>query len=116
MKKLNLNPKRLNVLHNIIKRKQSDNGKPIPEFSNVTLAQTPYKSWQSLRKAINKCRVELLQSPRKKEAVVPGLAKEVRLLLQNDYEKQTHRNTIGEELKAEVNQIGYILYNARGQR
>ena len=48
--------------------------------------------------------------------MVPGLAKEVRLLLQNDYEKQTHRNTIGEELKAEVNQIGYILYDARGQR
>ena len=62
----------------------------------------PYKSQQSFGKAINKRRVELLQSPRKKEAIVPGLAKEVGLHLQDEYEKQTHGNTISEELKAEI--------------
>ena len=84
------------------KRKQSDNDKSVPELSNVPLAQNLYKSQQSFGKAINKCRVELLQSPRKKKAVVSGLVKEVGLHLQNEYEKQTHGNTISEELKAEI--------------
>ena len=82
------------------KQKQSDNDKPVLELSNLPLAQNPDKSQQSFGKAINKCRVELLQSPRKKKAVVSGLAKEVGLHLQNEYEKQTHGNTITEELKA----------------
>ena len=84
------------------KRKQSDNDKPVSELSNVPLAQNPYKSRQSFGKAMNKCRVELPQSPRKKKAVVSGLAKEVGLYLQNEYEKQAHGNTISEELKAEI--------------
>ena len=71
------------------KRKQSDNDKPVPELSNVPLAQNPYKLRQSFGKTINKCRVELPQSPRKKKAVVSGLAKEVGLHLQNEYEKHT---------------------------
>ena len=71
------------------KRKQSDNDKPVTELSNVPLAQNPCKSRQSFGKAINKSRVELLQSPRKKKAVVSGLAREVGLHLQNEYEKHT---------------------------
>ena len=34
--------------------------------------------------------------------MVSRLAKEVGLHLQNEYEKQTHGNTISEELKAEM--------------
>ena len=83
-------------------RKQSDNDKPVLELSNAPLAQNPYKSRQSLRKAINKCRAEVSQSTRKKKAVVLGLAKEVGLYLQDQYEKQVHGNTISEELKAEI--------------
>ena len=71
------------------KRKQSDNDKPVTELSNVPLAQNPCKSRQSFGNAINKSRVELLQSPRKKKAVVSGLAREVGLHLQNEYEKHT---------------------------
>ena len=87
------------------KWKQSDNHEPVLELSNAPLAQNPYKSWQSFRKVINKCRVELPQSPRKKKAVVSGLAKEVGLHLQNEYEKQTHGNTFSEELKAEIETV-----------
>ena len=71
-------------------------------MSNVPLAQNLYKSRQSFEKAINKCRVELPHSTRKKKAVVSGLAKEVGLHLQNEYEKETHGNTISEELKTEI--------------
>ena len=103
------------------KRKQSDNDKPVTELSNVPLAQNPCKSRQSFGNAINKSRVELLQSPRKKKAVVSGLAKEVGLHLQNEYEKQTHGNTISEELKAEIetfytrSDISYTMPGAKDE-
>ena len=103
------------------KPKQSDNDKPVPEFSNASVAQNPYKLRQNFRKAINKCRVELPQSPRKKKAVVSRLAKEVGLHLQNEYEKQTHGNTISEELKAEVetfytrSDISYTMPGAKDE-
>ena len=84
------------------KQKQSDNDKPVPQLSNVPLAQNPYKSQQSFEKAINKCRVELLQSPRMKKAVVSELVKVAGLHLQNGYQKQTHGNSISDELKAEI--------------
>ena len=71
-------------------------------MSNVPFAQNPYKSQQSFEKAINKCRVELLQSPRMKKAVVLELVKVAGLHLQNGYEKQTHGNSISDELKAEI--------------
>ena len=103
------------------KPKQSDNDKPVPEFLNVSVAQNPYKLRQNFRKASNKCRVELPQSPRKKKAVVSRLAKEVGLHLQNEYEKQTHGNTISEELKAEVetfytrSDISYTMPGAKDE-
>ena len=103
------------------KRKQIDNDKPVPELSNVPLAQNLYKSRQSSGNAINKCRVELLQSLRKKKAVVSGLAKEVGLHLQNEYEKQTQGYTISEELKAEIetfytrSDISYTMPGAKDQ-
>ena len=34
--------------------------------------------------------------------MVSGLAKEVGLHIQNEYEKETHGNTISEELKAKI--------------
>ena len=71
------------------KRKQNCNDKPVLELSNVPLAQNSYKSQQSFGKAIYKCRVELLQSRKKKRAVVSGLAKQVGLHVKNEYEKPT---------------------------
>ena len=90
-------------------------------MSNVPLAQNPYKQQQSSGNTINKCRVELLQSPRKNKAVVSVLAKEVGLHLQNEYEKQTHGNTISEELKAEIetfytrSDISYMMPRAKDE-
>ena len=90
-------------------------------MSNVPLAQNLCKSWQSFGKSINKCRVELPQSPRKNNAVVSGLAKEVGLHLQNEYEKQTHGNTISEELRAEIetfytrSDISYMMPGAKDE-
>ena len=101
------------------KRKQNYNDKPVLKLSNVPLAQNSYKSRQSFGKAIYKCRVELLQSRRKKKAVVSGLAKEVGLHVKNEYEKQTHGNTISEELKAEMEtfytrvDISYMMPGAK---
>ena len=103
------------------KRTQSDNDKPVPELSNVPLAQNLYKSRQGFEKAINKSRVELPHSPRNKKAVVPGLAKEVELHLQNEYEKQTQGYTISEELKADIetfytrSDISYTMPGAKDE-
>ena len=103
------------------KRKQIDNDKPVPESSNVPLAQNLYKSRQGFKKAINKCRVELPHSPRNKKAMVSGLAKEVGLHLQNEYEKQTQGYTISEELKADIetfytrSDISYTMPGAKDQ-
>ena len=66
--KAELKAKEVERVRQYRKRKQSDNDKPVPEL---------YKSRQSFGKAINKYIVELPQSPRKKKAVVSGLAKEV---------------------------------------
>ena len=41
--------------------------------------ENPYRSRQSYGRALNCCRLELPHSPRKKRAVVSGLAKEVGL-------------------------------------
>ena len=103
------------------KRTQSDNDKPVPELSNVPLVQNLYKSRQGFEKAINKSRVELPHSPRNKKAVVPGLAKEVELHLQNEYEKQTQGYTISEELKADIetfytrSDISYTMPGAKDE-
>ena len=103
------------------KRTQSDNDKPAPELSNVPLVQNLYKSRQGFEKAINKSRVELPHSPRNKKAVVPGLAKEVELHLQNEYEKQTQGYTISEELKADIetfytrSDISYTMPGAKDE-
>ena len=103
------------------KRTQSDNDKPVPELSNVPLAQNLYKSRQGFEKAINKSRVEFPHSPRNKKAVVPGLAKEVELHLQNEYEKQTQGYTISEELKADIetfytrSDISYTMPGAKDE-
>ena len=120
-KKTEFKLKELERVRQYRKPKQSDNDKPVPEFSNVSVAQNPYRLRQNFRKAINKCRVELPQSPRKKKAVVSRLAKEVGLHLQNEYEKQTHGNTISEELKAEVetfytrSDISYTMPGAKDE-
>ena len=53
--------------------------------------------------------------------MVSGLAKEVGLHLQNEYEKQTHGNTISEELKAEIetfytrSDISYTMPGAKDE-
>ena len=50
------------------------------------------KSRKRFGKALNRCRTELPHSPGEKTTVVFGLAKEVGLSIQNDYEKQCHGN------------------------
>ena len=113
--------KEVECVRQYCKWKQHDNDKPVPELSNVPLEQNPYKSWQIFGKAINKCRVELPQSPRKKKAMVSKLVKEVGQYLQNEYEKETHGNTISEELKAEIetfytrSDISYTMWGAKNE-
>ena len=49
---------------------------------------------------MNRCRSGLPCSPQKRTAVVSGLAKEVGLSIQNNYEKQCHGNpSLSDELK-----------------
>ena len=50
------------------------------------------KSRKRFGKALNRCRTELPHSHQEKTTVVSGLAKEVGLSIQNDYEKQCHGN------------------------
>ena len=61
-----------------------------PQLQVEIPAKNPYKSRQSFGKALNRCRTELPCSPQKRVAVVSGLAKEVGLSIQNNYEKQCH--------------------------
>ena len=77
-----------------------------PQLQVTIPAKNPYKSRQSFGKALNRCRTELLYSSRKRAAVVPGLAKEVGLSIQNNYEKQCHGNpSLSDELKEAVKQF-----------
>ena len=77
-----------------------------PQLQVKIPAKNPYKSRQSFGKALNRCRTELPGSPRKRAAVVPGLAKEVGLSIQNNYEKQCHGNpSLSDELKEAVKQF-----------
>ena len=64
--------------------------KPDPPLQVNIPAKNPYKSRQSFGKALNRCQAELPYSPRKKSCCSTGLAKEVGLSIQNDYEKQCH--------------------------
>ena len=55
---------------------------------------------------MNRCRSGLPCSPQKRTAVVSGLAKEVGLSIQNNYEKQCHGNpSLSDELKEAVKQF-----------
>lgn len=52
---------------------------------------------------MNHCQVELPESPTKKKAFVPGLAKEAELKLQNECDKKTYENdSLSDMRNAEV--------------
>ena len=55
-----------------------------PQLQVKIPAKNPYKSRQNFGKALNRCRTELPRSPRKRTAVVSGLAKEVGLSIQTN--------------------------------
>ena len=70
-----------------------------PQLQVKIPAKNPYKSRQSFGKALNRCRAELHCSPQKRTAVVSGLAKEVGLSIQNNYEKRCQGNpSLSDEL------------------
>ena len=52
--------------------------------------ENPYRNRQNYGRALNCCCLELPHSLRKKRAVVSGLAKEVGLPMQNEYDKRIH--------------------------
>ena len=48
--------------------------------------ENPYRNRQSYARVLNCCCLELPHSTRKKRAVISGLAKEVGLSMQNEYD------------------------------
>ena len=87
-------------------RQRKKEVKPDPPFQVKIPAKNPYKLRQSYGKALNRCQTELPNSPQNEVAVVSGLAKEVGLSIQNDYEKQCHENPgLTEKLKEAVKEL-----------
>ena len=102
------------------KQKQIDIQKAPLQVKLPLPRKNPYKSRQSFGKAMNRCRIELPHSPRKRTAVVSGLAKEVGLSIQNNYEKQCYGNrTMSEELKEAIKEFYFrsdISYTMPGMK
>ena len=106
----------------IASRKGKKQVKLDPPLEVKIPAKNPYKSRQSFRKALTRCQTELPHSPWKQVAVVSGLAKEICLSIQNDYEKQCNGNpSLSDELKEAVKEfffrsdISYTMPEAKDE-
>ena len=65
--------------------------------------ENPYRNRESYERFLNRCFLELPHSLKKKRAVVSGLAKEVGLSMQNEYDKRTYGNlNLSNEIKEEM--------------
>ena len=101
-------------------RKRKKETKPDSPLQLEIPAKNQYKSSQCFRKALNRCRTELPNSPRKQVAVVSGLVKEAELSIQNNYEKQFHGNPgLTDKLKKAVKEFFFrsdISYTMPGPK
>ena len=92
-----------------------------PQLQVKIPAKDPYKSRQKFWKSLdNRCRTKLPHSSWKCAAVVSGLAKEVALSIQNNYEKQCHKSpSLSDELKEAVKEFFFrsdISYTMPGAK